>query len=124
MVKMLSYVRNRTKKKNKDEKEESNKKGDIDKNEEGIKMLETPELIPWYRGFTGEIEVEEKKIITKGVMKKGKKEDQYRITEIPVGVYIDTIKEKLEKLEAGKRKLNSLIILLKKMKIVLISLLL
>jgi len=91
------------KKKNKDEKEESNKKGDIDKNEEGIKMLETPELIPWYRGFTGEIEVEEKKIITKGVMKKGKKEDQYRITEIPVGVYIDTIKEKLEKLEAEKK---------------------
>lgn len=72
-------------------------------NEDDFKMMETPELIPWYRGFTGDIKVEEKKIITRGILKEGKKENQYRITEIPVGIYIDTIKEKLEKMEAEKK---------------------
>ena len=70
-------------------------------------MLETPELIPWYRDFTGEIEVLEKKIITKGVINKYKKEiSNYRNSSWNVDRFS---KGKFEKMEAEK-KLNSLII--------------
>jgi len=71
-----------------------------DENKEQFKMMETPELIPWYRNFTGEIEVLENKVITKGVINKYKK--GYQITEIPVGMWIDSVKENFEKMEAKK----------------------
>lgn len=65
-----------------------------------------PELIPWYRGFTGEIhKLSSSKFETVG--KVGKTPDGKRIviTELPIGVWTDKYKEFLEDLmEARKIK--------------------
>lgn len=67
-----------------------------------IKILETPDIYPWYKGFKGSIEVESGKIITRGILKK-LDNNKYQITEIPVHTWIDNIKEKLENLESEKK---------------------
>lgn len=67
-----------------------------------LKILETPEILPWYKGFNGTIDIEEKKIITKGILKH-LGDNKYQITEIPIRTWIDDIKEKLEKLEVEKK---------------------
>jgi DNA topoisomerase II len=67
---------------------------------------EKTDLVPFYRGFKGTVEVEGNKIITKGVIEqKGK---SYVVTELPVGrnmVSISKYKEKLQDLkDDGKIK--------------------
>ena len=67
-----------------------------------------PELVPWYRGFKGEIEdVGDHRFKTKGVLERGKKSDTVEITELPIGVWTNRFKETCETLIASK-KLNSL----------------
>lgn len=59
-------------------------------------------LIPWYNGFTGEIvEVEEKKntyIISGRLEEHPTKKDTFVIDELPVGMWTNAMKERLEKL--------------------------
>jgi DNA topoisomerase-2 len=71
----------------------------------------TENIKPWYRGFKGELTVEDKKIITKGVYREVKTTGStwtYNVTEIPLGKKMTSIakyKEKLmEMLEEGKLK--------------------
>jgi DNA topoisomerase-2 len=67
-----------------------------------MRILETPDLTPWYRGFTGKIDIEEKRIITRGVINKIG-DNEYQITEIPIQMWIDSVKENLEKMESEKK---------------------
>lgn len=62
---------------------------------------ETPQLIPYYNGFTGTIERNADKYITRGSFEM-LKENRVRITELPVGVWTDTYKEFLEELVEKK----------------------
>lgn len=68
-------------------------------------------LVPWYRGFRGEVEVKGNKIYTKGVMKIVK--GIIHITEIPIGVYLDEY-EKTLKTMAGftieEKKVNGKVV--------------
>lgn len=66
----------------------------------GICISDGPELKPWYRGFTGKIEVSGDKITTYGNIQEISK-NKYRVTEIPIGkknMSISKFKEKLEEL--------------------------
>lgn len=64
------------------------------------KKITRGDLIPWFRGFTGNVQVVAD---TDQVIITGKLEvvdtSTIRITELPVGVYLDTYKEFLNKLE-------------------------
>ena len=63
---------------------------------------EIPELTPWYRGFEGHIEKEEKnKWISYGSYVVT--ENTVKITEIPIGESIENYKQFLEKMEADDR---------------------
>lgn len=71
----------------------------IDEAEETKEKYQT--LIPWYKGFKGQIEIEDSVVTTYGVLSKVK-QNVYRITEIPIGrkMYsIERYKEKLEDLK-------------------------
>lgn len=63
---------------------------------------EFPVLVPWYNGFTGTIEqVSEHKFLTKGVI--SRKGDVVTVTEIPVGMSIDSFKENVDDLLEQKK---------------------
>jgi len=68
-----------------------------------LKLVEDPdadieELIPWYKGFTGEItKIEENKWITRGVYKIVS--NTVTITELPIGTWTEDYKSHLDKLE-------------------------
>jgi DNA topoisomerase-2 len=73
-------------------------------NPEQLIIVDKPSLVPWYRNFKGTIELDGKKVITKGVVKKDtyKKDLSYVITELPIGkrnLGIAKYKEKLEELK-------------------------
>ena len=83
--------------------------------EEGIEELDW--LTPWYRGYTGEIELTFDKEtgypdgwISKGILEKGKMDNTrpkgvwWHIRELPVGVWTDNFKAHLEELETDKNK--------------------
>lgn len=60
-------------------------------------------LVPWYKNFKGNIELVDKcKYKTTGIINKGKKKGEYKITEIPINLSIDKFKEKLEELYENK----------------------
>lgn len=76
-----------------------------------LSKSDVPSLKPWYNGFKGQIKVEDKKIITEGVITEIKNNGStwtYHITEIPLGkkmLGIAKYKEKLmEMMEDGKIK--------------------
>lgn len=66
-----------------------------------ISDSETPGIDPWYRGFTGKLNVANKTVTTTGVITKIK-DNVYKITEIPIGrkmLSIARYKELLEELK-------------------------
>jgi DNA topoisomerase-2 len=60
-----------------------------------------PELIPWYRGFTGQIIKNGDKFITTGIFTKEK--NKVIVTELPVSMSIDTFKEMIENWMSEKK---------------------
>ena len=75
--------------------------GNLFKKSEGSFISYGPELIPWYRAFKGKIENVGNNFVSYGVVEeagKGKK----RITEIPIGMSIDQMKEQLDDLVEKK----------------------
>lgn len=61
-----------------------------------VEIDHTPELKPWYRNFTGTIEMDGKRAITRGTFKEGKKKGTYDITELPIGVWTNKYKDQIE----------------------------
>jgi len=69
------------------------------------KLKEYPELNPWYNGFKGEIIKEDAKntyTICGNMYKHPKKKDTFVIDELPVGMWSEKLKEKLEKMTEEK----------------------
>jgi DNA topoisomerase II len=81
------------------------KHGQIKTESKGLTFYETPPLVPYYRGFTGKIEVDGPKITIKGVMEQTNK-NEWTITELPLGrlnVSIKKYRTKLEKFKDEKK---------------------
>lgn len=81
------------------------KRGKIKTESNGLTFYETPPLVPYYRGFTGKIEVDGSKITIKGVMEQTNK-NEWTITELPLGrlnVSIKKYRTKLEKFKDEKK---------------------
>lgn len=56
-----------------------------------------PDIIPWYRGFTGNIKLEKAGIyITSGIINTGKKDNIKIITELPIGTWTSKFKDSLD----------------------------
>lgn len=64
---------------------------------------EKPELKPWYKGFTGSIELDGSKVTTTGVYEEVKK-DTYLITALPIGKRMLSISKYKEQLEELREK--------------------
>jgi DNA topoisomerase-2 len=72
-----------------------------------------PELIPWYRGFEGEIKKQgDNRYISYGIVQeqneksKKKKENKIVVTELPIGLWTDKFKDMCEDLLADKKIKN------------------
>lgn len=82
-------------------------KGKVKTESKGVTFYETPTLCPYYRGFSGKIEVDGSRIKIQGVMERTSKHT-WTITELPLGrlnVSIKNYCEKLKKMrEEGKIK--------------------
>ena len=62
-----------------------------------------PELVPWYRGFKGEISTAgQKRFKTEGVLLRTKK-NAVEVTELPIGLWTNKFKETCEDLVADKQ---------------------
>jgi DNA gyrase/topoisomerase IV subunit B len=73
-------------------------KGKIKTEAKGLTFYETPTLCPYYRGFTGKIEVDGAHIKTYGIMEQTSKHT-WTITELPLGRLNVSIKNYCEKLK-------------------------
>jgi DNA topoisomerase-2 len=63
-----------------------------------------PELVPWYRGFNGEItSCDKDKFITKGVVNKLSSPQVYNVSELPIGMWTCKFKDMCEDLVADKK---------------------
>jgi DNA topoisomerase II len=63
-----------------------------------------PELVPWYRGFDGEIaSCDKDKFITKGIVNKLSSPQVYNVTELPIGMWTSKFKDICEDLVADKK---------------------
>jgi DNA gyrase/topoisomerase IV subunit B len=77
--------------------------GNVVKNEEELTISLLPEIKPWYRGYTGQIEkVDETKYISWGKVEKDTK-NKYIVNELPVGMWTDDFKDKLEDMKVEKQ---------------------
>lgn len=63
-----------------------------------INKTDKPSLTPWFRGFKGEVSVENKTVTTKGVLNLVA-DSTYRVSEIPVGMSIERFKDKVKDLQ-------------------------
>lgn len=81
------------------------KKGEVKSEVKGMTFYETPPLVPFYRGFTGKIEVNGSRVTTYGIIEQTGK-NQWTITELPLGrlnVSIKKYRTKLEKMKDEKK---------------------
>ena len=71
-----------------------------------------PDLVPWYRGFEGEIKKQDdNRFVTSGIIelmvekdkKKKTKDNKVKITELPIGLWTDKFKEQCEDLLTDKK---------------------
>jgi DNA topoisomerase-2 len=58
-------------------------------------------LVPWYKGFTGKIELERvngvvNRAVTHGTFAPSKKKNMYEITELPIGTWTNRYKDQIE----------------------------
>lgn len=80
--------------------------GNVIKNEEKLTISLLPEIKPWYRGYTGNIEkVDETKYVSWGKVEKDIK-NKYVVNELPVGMWTDDFKDKLEDMKVEKQISN------------------
>ena len=71
--------------------------------QDGIQISSIPDIVPWYRGFTGTIEENGKNYICKGVCER--KDDDVNhvvVTELPVGMTINSFLIKLQEMHKDK----------------------
>lgn len=74
---------------------------DPDNNSNSISLL--PDIIPWYRGFKGEIKEDgERRYATNGIIKSTKK-DTKEIIELPIGLWTNKFKDFCEDLVIDKQ---------------------
>jgi DNA topoisomerase-2 len=79
---------------------------DIISTDENFIFYKTPELIPWWRGFKGKVEVLDKgKINTYGIVEKVN-DKVYHITDLPIGYWTDDFKSFLDILKHEKKISN------------------
>ena len=84
--------------------------GDVfERDEDGdVEISMFNDLIPWYRGFEGDItKCDNGKFETRGIVKPGKKKNTYEITELPIGMWTNKFKDLLEDL-VNEKKLKSM----------------
>lgn len=86
------------------QRKEENKEGENENNKIIFEDENQISLLPWYRGFKGEIGYDEKGVLfTRGIIKEGKKNNnEYIITELPIGTLIESFKNDLDKMLANK----------------------
>lgn len=71
--------------------------------DDNISFVDENTLLPWYRGFKGEIGIDDSgKIYNRGIIIPGKKDGEYRITEIPINMLIESFDLKLDQMVANK----------------------
>lgn len=75
-------------------------------NKEGEEQYEYPKLVPWWRGYNGEIKMKDENTYeTKGVVNVDSK-GFYHVTELPIKMATSTFKEILEKMSQDKQIQN------------------
>ena len=67
--------------------------GEIILEDEDVSMI--PDIVPWYRGFTGKIEESDNKYISYGIIE-NQTGSKVKVTELPVGMWTDKFKETCE----------------------------
>ena len=79
--------------------------GNVISKEQDMTVSLLPEIKPWYRGYTGNIEkVDETKYISWGRVEENK--NNVDVTELPVGMWTDDFKDKLEQMKEEKQISN------------------
>lgn len=75
---------------------------------DGVLENDHDELVPWYRGFTGEIELERDakgeavRAVTHGTLKQNDK-GKYEVTELPIGLWTNRFTERVEEMLENKQ---------------------
>lgn len=72
------------------------KNGEVKENRDGVDVWVTPDIKPWYKGFTGTITMEQDRAVTKGVIEPSKKKNSFDIVELPIGLWTNKCKNQIE----------------------------